>query len=347
MDVATSMPNIWIVVVNYNGLDDTCKCLHSLRQMSYGRFTTVVVDNASAEDPLPALRDEFPECCLVRNRENQGWAGGNNTGIRRALDNGAEQVVLLNNDTTVAPQLIERLRKAAAAHPRFGVIGPVIRFMDEPDLVMTDGCSFNDAESPGFLQRRPVPLAAADPPAVTEVDIVNGCCMMVAAAVFRRVGLIDERFFLVHEESDLCLRARRAGFACGVIGEALVRHKGSSAFKRTGKKLQRYYDARNLLLLLRKHPPTGPRQRGPGRSRWEYLKYVYYRYALEREQGQVEAADAVLQGLSDALAGRFGVFEPRGRPAVPVLRWVFESYRQWRMGHQGVQGGTTRADLVR
>src|SRR5437764_748752 len=89
-------------------------------------------------------------------------------------------------------------------------------------------------------------LEAPAGPAAPEVDIVNGCCMMVRAEVFARVGLVDERFFLVHEESDLCLRARRAGFRCGVFGEALVWHKGSSAFARTGKRLQRYYDTRNL-----------------------------------------------------------------------------------------------------
>ncbi len=93
-------------------------------------------------------------------------------------------------------------------------------------------------------------------PTITDVDIVNGCCMMVRAEVLARVGLIDERFFLIHEESDFCLRARQAGFKCGVMAEALVWHKGSSSFKRSGKRWQRYYDARNLYLLLSKHAVT-------------------------------------------------------------------------------------------
>src|SRR5204863_3144494 len=120
--------------------------------------------------------------------------------------------------------------------------------LEEPDTVMTDGCVFNAPGYEGFFQRRPVPLAPGALPRVTEVDIVNGCCMMIAAPVFRRVGLVDERFFLIHEESDFCLRARRAGFRCGVLGEVLVWHKGSSSFKRTGRQTQRYYDARNLYL---------------------------------------------------------------------------------------------------
>jgi hypothetical protein len=138
--------------------------------------------------------------------------------------------------------------------------------------------------------------------------------MMVAARVLRRVGLIDERFFLVHEETDLCLRARRAGFLCGVIGESLVLHKGSSSFKRSGKRHQRYYDARNIALLLRKHLGTLRSGRGPWRTRIEYLKYVYYRFSHELEDGHADAALAVVEGLTDALAGRYGPYRAGRRP---------------------------------
>ena len=199
---------------------------------------------------------------------------------------------------------MDRLVTVAAENPEHGVLGPVIRFMEYPQEVMTDGCSFNDRGYNGFFQRKPVSLNEA--PAVAEVDIVNGCCMMVDARVFAKIGLIDERFFLIHEESDFCLRARRAGFRCGVLGEALVWHKGSSSFKNTGKHLQRYYDARNLVLLLGKHAQNVPAKRGRLASVCQYMKYVYYRYAIEREQGQRQAADAVLEGVSDALLGASG-----------------------------------------
>src|SRR5262249_1713838 len=131
---------------------------------------------------------------------------------------------------------------------------------------------------------------------------------------------------------DFCLRARRAGFRCGVLEDALVWHKGSSSFKRTGKRLQRYYDARNLYLLLRKHAQPRPGRRRHLSARLEYLKYVYYRYALEQEAGHPETADAILQGLCDALAGRYGPFAVRQRSFVPVLRGLFELWRRHRAG---------------
>lgn len=326
----TPRPDLWTVVLNYNGLDDTRKCLASLAAAADPRLATVVVDNASDSDPAPVLRSEFPWAHYVRNAINGGYAGGNNVGIRYALERGADYVVLLNNDTIVAPQFAWRLAAAAPAHPQYGILGPVIHYMDEPDVVMTDGVVFNRAGTPGFFQRHAVPLGNGDGTSVTEVDIVNGCCMMIAARVFQNIGLFDERFFLVHEESDLCLRARRAGYRCGVLAESLVRHKGSSAFRRSGKRLQRYYDARNLWLLLHKHRMTHRASRSAWQSTWEYMKYVYYRYAIEREENRPEAAESVLQGLYDALSGRFGAYTPGPRPALPALRRLFECWRSHR-----------------
>jgi GT2 family glycosyltransferase len=138
--------------------------------------------------------------------------------------------------------------------------------------------------------------------------------------------LIDDRFFLIHEEADFCLRVKRAGFACGVMAEPLVWHKGSTSFKRAGKNWQRYYDTRNLVMLVRKH------RRANGRGLFSayatYLRYAYHRYCHERESAQLDAADAVLEGLIDAAMRCTGPYRDRNRWAVPVLRSVFEMARR-------------------
>ncbi len=322
-----STPNVWIVPVNFNGLEDTRKCLRSLAALS-PKASVIVVDNASTENPLPALAAEFPWAHLIRNEKNRGWSGGNNTGIRYALERGAEFIVLLNNDTIVRPDLVARLLAAAEAHPEFGIIGPVIRFMDEPEVVMTDGIGFNRPGTNGVFYHIPVPEAAMEPPAVREVDIVNGCCMMIRAEVFRRSGAIDDRFFLIHEESDFCLRVQESGFRCGVLAEGLVWHKGSSAFKRSGKRWQRYYDARNLGLLLSRHIARPTTRRWAFSSYAVYLRYAFHRYCHEREEGHRDSADAVLEGLVDLATRKFGPHRPRERWSVPVLRCAFEAVRR-------------------
>jgi GT2 family glycosyltransferase len=321
-------PTVGVVLVNFNGLADTRQCLRSLAALTYPRWFPVVVDNASRDDPTPILANEFPGCPVLRNSANGGWAGVVAAGIRFALDHRADHVVLLNNDTSVAPSLLDRLVAAAESHRGHGALGPVIRHFDPPHDVQTDGCVFNAPGRPEFFQRRPVPLTESDPPAVTDVDIVNGCCLMTSAAVLRKVGPIDERYFLVHEESDFCLRVRRAGLRCGVLGEALVWHKGSQSFRRSGLRVQRYYDARNLLLLLCQHGYLPDPRRGRLRSLIEYAKYAYARYEAEADAGCVDAADAVLEGVCDALSRHYGPHRPGPRLLLPLLRQVFEFRRK-------------------
>lgn len=316
------MPDIWIVLVNYNGTEDTRACLRSLASQT-SPASVVVVDNASTPDPTALLRKEFPGVSVIRSESNGGWAGGNNLGMRYALDRGAELVVLLNNDTVVSPDLVARLFAAAEAHPEYGILGPVIRFLEPPCEVQTDGVVFNRPDRDGFFQRREVPLETAPIPRVSEVDIVNGCCLMVRREVVDAIGLVDEDFFLIHEESDFCLRSQRAGFRNGVVAEALVWHKGSSTFRREGKRLQRYFDARNLVKLLARH---GHRRgsRGKLRSIGHHLRYSWHRYSAERESGFHTSAEAVVEGLYDALVGEYGPYRSQPRPGVGVLRFAFE-----------------------
>ena len=301
------MPAVAVVVLNYNGLDDTLKCMSSLAAVEYDSLSVILVDNGSAVDPSPATRRLFPNVEIIRAGINLGYAGGNNRGIERALDRGAEYVLILNNDTIVAPGIVRALLHAFVADGSFGIVGPVINFMDEPDKVMTDGVRFNPGPGVEFFHRLEV-LLQPDSADATPVDVVNGCCMMVRSDVFRAVGLFDERLFIVHEESDLCLRSQRAGFRCGVLGQTLVWHKGSSSFQRSGRQLQRYYDTRNLFFLLKRHGGKLPGTRSFGRSLVPFLRYAFYRYSLEMEAGSPVAARAVADGLADALTGKTGPY---------------------------------------
>jgi GT2 family glycosyltransferase len=313
-------PAFWIVIVDFNGLDDTRKCLRSLESIE-GGASVVVVDNASRESPLPVLRLEFPWIDAIRSETNGGWAGGNNLGVRHALARGAEWIVLLNNDTTVPPRFVRRLREAAAAHPDYGVLGPVILHMDEPDKVQTTGVVFNRPDRDGFFQPIDVPHDARRPVGVVPCDIVNGCCLMIRRDVIDRIGFVDERYFLIHEESDWCLRA---GYVtrCGIVSDALVWHKGSSSFRREGKRLQRYYDTRNLVRLLSDHrSKEGTRGR---LASWRLLlSYAVHRYRIELAAGELDSARAVVEGLYDGFVGANGAYRPRWRPGLRLLRAAF------------------------
>jgi GT2 family glycosyltransferase len=320
--------SIWIVVLSYNGLGDTRKCLASVAAIQRPGVTVLLVDNGSTDGTAAAVEAEFSWCHVLRVAENRGPAAGNNAGIRAALASGAEWILLLNNDTIVHPVLVDRLRDAVWAHPEYAVIGPVIKFMDDPDIVMTDGCMFNDPGYHGFFQRKPIPVTESDPPRVTDVDVVNGCCMLIKAETLQQIGSFDEGMFIYHDETDLCLRIAESGGKAGVIDHALVWHKGSATFKSTGKRSARYYDARNLLYLLRKHDGATRHGRTRVQSAAMYLRYQYYWYCTEREEGHEQAADAVIEGIADGIFGRMGRYEDRRRLLVPPIRLGFELLRR-------------------
>jgi GT2 family glycosyltransferase len=301
------------VVLNYNGWEDTEKCLARITSSPCADSEILLVDNGSSEDRTPEIHLRYPHIGILRNLKNKGYAGGNNDGIRQALSQGAELIFLLNNDTLVAPETIDVLKTAFERNPQFGIIGPIINYMDEPETVMADGCLFNLPGRPGFFTRKPVENSGSALH-VEPCDIVNGCAIAIRRTVFERIGLLDESLFIVHEESDFCLRARKVGISCGILNKVLIWHKGSSSFRREGKEHQRYFDSRNLLPLICKFGSANGRSHSESLA--AYLKYVYYRYCHELESGNQSAALACAEGLADAIRRRTGPRMPRRNQGV-------------------------------
>jgi len=320
----SATPEMAVVVLSYNGLADTRKCLASLLPALRTYVAPMLVDNGSTDGTSDVVSAEFPWCPIVRVAENKGPLVGNNAGIRRSLELGARWIVLLNNDTTVHPDLCERLRDAALAHPQYDVLGPVIMFMGDPDVVMTEGTVFNPPIPRGFFLDKRVPLTRTNPPTAVECDIVNGCCLMITADMIRKIGLFDERFFMYHDESDLCLRVLEAGGRLAVVDHELVWHKGNATSAGTGKKSIRYYDGRNLWLLLKKHAWAPRNGRSKALTILVYFRYMFHWYCAEREAGNLPAAAAVLDGVWDGLTGVDGIYLPRKRRGLGLLRAMFD-----------------------
>jgi|CXWL01.1.fsa_nt_gi GT2 family glycosyltransferase len=326
-----------VVVLNYNGLSDTVKCLASLKAVRHSPLSVIVVDNGSQIDPTEAVHATFPDAVVLCTGENLGYAGGNNRGIRLAMEQGTEFVLVLNNDTTVSPVIVESLIEAFATDDTLGIVGPVINHMDEPHTIMTDGVCFNPGPGAEFFQRKAI---ATDPGGSrpTTVDIVNGCCMMIKAEALNAIGAFDESFFIVHEESDLCLRAQRAGFRCAVLGKSLVWHKGSSSFDRSGRQFQRYFDTRNLYFLLKRHAGRVGSSRSFGKSLWPYLRYVSYRYEIEAEANKPRAARAVAEGLRDAFVANAGPYLDKPRVGTQVIKAALGGFHRLSRARRALLG---------
>lgn len=317
-------PKLGIVIVNYNGLNDTLKCLASLKKQSGRHSLIIVVDNASKEDPS-AVVPHYPEVVLIKRQTNGGWAGGNNTGINYAIKSGCNNIILLNNDTVVSENFVERMILAANNNLSFGVLGPLVYSMEKPNEVTMEGTLFNRPGYNGFFPPQHIGIRISDMPKIEETDLVNGCCLMAREEVFNQIGLIDERFFLLHEESDFCLRAKEKGWKCGIIAEPLLWHKGAATFNRSEKSLRYYYGSRNLWLLLKKHAGKTQKSRGWLASILQYLRYTHYMCCLAKERGSKSNVAALIDGISDGWMGRFGPKNSHGYRLVNKIVAIFLS----------------------
>ncbi|WP_332911063.1 glycosyltransferase family 2 protein [Algoriphagus boritolerans] len=132
-------PSVAIILVNWNGLDFTQECLNSLRNVDFPDFKIILVDNASQNQEGKRLKKSFPEIELIENTENLGFSGGNNVGIRYALEQGVSHIMLLNNDTVVAPDFLGEMMRKFHQDPNLGVVQPLILFLNDPKKIWSAG----------------------------------------------------------------------------------------------------------------------------------------------------------------------------------------------------------------
>jgi GT2 family glycosyltransferase len=220
--------DVTIIVLNWKRPEETIACLESLARAHLPGVSILVVDNGSADGSVEKIQSRFPDQEILCLPRNEGYAGGNNAGIRLALERGAKGVLLLNNDTQVAPDFLDPLVWTLNANGRAGAASSAIMRMDYPDvldiaylevyfghgIVYQHGVHALPGE--GFGTRR-------------EVDVAVGCSVLMTAEALNDVGLLDESYFAYHEEVDWCQRARRAGYQIFYEPYSRVYHGGSKS----------------------------------------------------------------------------------------------------------------------
>lgn len=315
-------PAISIVVLNWNGLADTLACIESLRRLTYSNYRIIVVDNASSESSLPALRQAtaMPGTELVEAGTNLGYAGGNNLGIRRALDHHAEFVLVLNNDTIVDPELLNELVAAAETHPSTGCFGPWILYLHDRERVWFTRSEWS-TEKLAFTAPGKGKLASELIREDADTEYVCGAALFFRSNVARRIGLFDERFFLVYEDSDWCCRARKAGFACLSVPSARVWHKVAASFDTEDSPLRTYFSARNRLLWAEKNA---------SRSEWWRLLRRMLATLLPGVRFEREAAGSTAKATLWAIDGYVREWSRRARDpqAIAQRRGVLDYLRR-------------------
>ena len=285
------------VVVNWNGGEDTPAALASLSELE-----TICVDNGSTDGSDALIEERFPTVELIRTGLNLGFSAGHNVGIRRALDRGADWVLLLNNDAVADDGLAAALAGAARSRPDAGVLACKVLFSEPHDVLMYAGGSVHLVlgwwgRQQGFGREDD---GAFD--TLRDVDRATGAAMAVSRSAIAAAGLLDEGLFAYAEDVDWCLRIRAAGFGIVFVPEAKVWHVGSASTGGLGSPTSLYYDTRNVLAVVERHRPLPPVARGLRRG----VVVGSHLAAAARSPDRQAGAAAVIAGWRDYRRGKMG-----------------------------------------
>lgn len=265
------MAHLDIVILNYNRGDLLRSCLSSVFASQTSHTLGVwVVDNASSDDSVVIVRDEFPQARLIANPRNTGFSAGNNLALREIMAANAEPgasddryVMLLNNDTVVEPDALDLLIDYLASHPNVGAVGPKLLLLDgsldlacrrsfptpEVSFYRMSGLSRIFPRSPRFARYN---MTYLDPDVETEVDALVGAAMVLRSRVVREVGLLDEQFFMYGEDVDWCYRIKTYGWRIVYYPRSVIHHhKRAASSRRALPSIRAFYDA--MRIFHRKH----------------------------------------------------------------------------------------------
>lgn len=305
---------ISVVILNWNGKKDTIACLESIAQAN-----VIVVDNGSTDDSVKVIKEQFPWVTLIETGQNLGYAGGNNVGIEYALKNGADLVLLLNNDTIVDPKLLETLDSYAKSHPEIGIFGArPLRFYD-PEKLDHLGGKWNEEKGEfdliGLQEKSDFQFTG-------ELDYVCGCSVLIRKQVFEKIGLLEPAFFLFWEEADFCMRAKKAKFGIGICDQAQLWHKVSASFV-GGKPHVAYFWWRNRFLWIKRNLSRKDQRRVFWKIlipqiahlyklrilkslELQLLKFIGSKKDLKEKEKKLSQYRASIWGFEDYIKNRFG-----------------------------------------
>lgn len=264
------MKNIAIITVDFNSHKETHACLYSLSKLKKDNLSvmTIVVDNASKEKLVLTKEEEKNGAILLRTKENLGFTGGNNVGIRYGLEKNVDYVMLINNDTEVDKNLLTQLIDTFEKNPDCGIVSPKIYFAKgheyhtdayaekEKGNVLWYAGGFVDWQNVFNVHRGVDEVDHGQYDKEEKITFATGCCLLTSSDILRKVGLFDDRYFLYFEDGDISQRVQRAGYAIVYQPKAYLWHITAASGGGSGSVLHDYFLTRNRLLFAVLYAPA-------------------------------------------------------------------------------------------
>src|SRR3989344_328562 len=300
-----------IVIVNYNSADDTLECLDSLSKIDYPDYEIILADNASSDASfvLNKIHKNFPAVKILALPSNLGFAGSNNAGIKAALDGGARCVLLLNNDTTVAPDFLSQMVKAAESDKKIGIVGAKIYYFAEKNRIWYNGGVFSWINGGRPIQDGAIDENPGDKE-IRNTKYVTGCALLIKKEAVEKIGLLCENFFMYYEDIEWSLRIRGAGYKTVVAPAAHIWHKVSRSALKMGAPVIHYYNIRNALILTRMRASAPAKALVYLWSAYHYAKQII-KLIMFRDRDSKHIARAIMRGISDFYRGKYGKIDSK------------------------------------
>lgn len=237
---------IYIIILNWNGWEDTVECVKSLRTTACTEpYKILIIDNCSSNDSVERIKDACPEIELIQNESNLGFGGGCNIGLQHSMQNNAEFVWLLNNDTTVYADTLQELINIANTDASIGIVGSVLYYMNAPETVQTWGggyVNFWAGHTENIYYKNDIP----------KLQYITGASMLVRVKSLQEAGLFDDSsYFMYWEDADLCFRFSRIGWSFAVAEKSKVLHKEGASLEGNSQLLIRYFNQSAVIFFCK------------------------------------------------------------------------------------------------
>lgn len=289
--------HVAIIILQYNNSQDTIECLDFVKELDYPDFSVIVVDNASDQSHQDTTRsflknqiNSAVRYYFLVNRDNLGYAGGNNKGIEFALAKSADYILILNPDVRVEKDLLTKLVAKADSSAKIGIVGPAI---DEGEKIIYGG---------EIKWLKPELRHSERMPSANNF-FISGAAMLIKREVVGKAGMFDEKYFLYFEDVDYCLKVRRAGYSLAVVDDAIVHHRVSAITGKLGPAALLYYHFRNAHLFNLKNTPWPAKMALPF---WSFFIMIKQLIKIIFVPNKRQISTFILRGIIDFYRGKFG-----------------------------------------
>ena len=292
------MRTVFILLLNWNGWRDTVDCVESLQRLTYPNYHILIVDNGSTDGSEIMLRERFPALEIVQAGANLGFSGGNNAGIRRALERGADYVWLLNNDTVIEADSLALMVQAAEGDAAVGMVGSKIVYYENPRKIWYAGAVLDRARPYRPHHRGLNEEDLGQYQEACETGYITGCSLLARREVVEAIGLLADDLFLYFEDADWSARAKAAGWKLVYCPQSVVYHKVSLSIGGACSPTLIYYTSRNRLYFVTRN--------FPGKLMGALLYDLYEHVLVNLKKRRFAAAWYAVRGMGDFLRGKSG-----------------------------------------